>query len=559
MAGITNHAYTPHKRSVQELLILTNPAIVVPDWQRNYSWRHEHFETFWTDLVRFSDRTGDSIKDEYFFGSVVLVEGDENLLLLDGQQRLATSTILLSAIRNKLANVDGKTSEYIQNQFLSSENPIEKKVVHRLRLNVYDRDFFQRLISDERGEGYQPPEPSRASHFLIADALKYFEQSINERINGKSEAETREWLLRILNVLCVHFTVIAAYSTNEDNAAEVFETLNDRGIGLSTPDLLRNLVIRRAAENEQEQIVERWESVISFQTDTEIKAFLRHYWISKHGDVKSQSLYREVKSTIEAQNISSIVLSTELSDAAKLYRNLRGGEYDNEEIAEILGDIRGLGAGAAILYPAMLSIFETLEPDQILVALTALLNLYVRDGIIGGIENSILENKFHRAARNLRDSKSAVAFCAEIAVGALTDDEVRGRFQRLSLSNQGQRRYILYSIEMAKRGTGELAVNAPSKVHVEHIYPQTPQAGARWANHDRVINRIGNLSLLDKRINAAIKNGGFAAKKPHYSASEILMTQELVGLDDWNEDRIAVRQEAFSHLVSDIWPIVQAN
>ncbi|RYY22378.1 MAG: DUF262 domain-containing protein [Sphingomonadales bacterium] len=556
MAGIVNHAYTPHKRSVQELLILTNPAIVVPDWQRNYSWRYEHIETFWSDLIAFSDRCGDPIKDEYFFGSVVLVEGDKNLLLLDGQQRLATSTILLSAVRNKLVSIDAETSKYIQNQFLSSENPIEKKVVHRLRLNVYDRDFFQRLVSDPRAVDYSSPEPQRASHFLIFDALAFFEKSIDEKLAGKSAEQQRKWLLRILEVLCVHFTVIAAYSSNEDNAAEVFETLNDRGIGLSTPDLLRNLVIRRAAENEQEQIVERWESVISFQTDTEIKAFLRHYWISKHGDVKSQSLYREVKSTIEAQGISSIALSTELGDAAKLYRNLRSAEYDNEEIAEKLTDIRGLGAGASILYPAMLSIFETLGDEQILVGLTALLNLYVRDGIIGGIENSVLENKLHRSARNLRGSNSVETFCAEIAEGALNDDDVRSRFQRLSLSNQGPRRYLLYSIEMAKRGTGELAVNAPSKVHVEHIYPQTPPAGARWANHDRVINRIGNLSLLDKRINSTIKNGGFAAKKPFYDTSEILITKELVALDDWSEDRIVIRQEAFSHLIAQIWPIV---
>lgn len=556
MTSVVNQAYTPLKRAVHELLQTTNPAIIVPDWQRNYSWRQEHYATFWNDLVMFSDRSGEDIKDEYFFGSVVLVSGDENLLLLDGQQRLATSTILLSAIRNKLKTLDPDTSDYIQKTFLSFYDPMLKAVVHKLRLNVYDRTFFQRLVSDKRGEDYQPPEAEIASHHLISGALTFFESSIDDRVARLNDADARAWIIRIMSVLGKHFTVIAAYSTNEDSAAEVFETLNDRGIGLSTPDLLRNLVIRRAVANQRDEIVKLWESVVSFQSDTDIKAFLRHFWISKHGDVKSQSLYREVKSTIIGDDISSIELSTELSDAAKLYRRLKDGNYDNDEIAERLETIRSLGAGATILYPAMLSVFATLDDENILVALTALLNIFVRDGIIGSIENSVLENRFHRAARNLRASGDPAAFCAEIADGALHDDDVRNRFSRLALSQNGPRRYLLYSIEMAKRGTGELNVNPPSKVHVEHIYPQTPEAGAKWAQHDRVINRIGNLSLLDKRLNSAIKNGSFVAKKSSYAASEIIITKELSDLDDWSEDRIAARQATFANFAPAIWPII---
>lgn len=557
MAGIINQAYAPHKRSVQELLQLNNPAIVVPDWQRNYSWRHEHFETFWNDLVSFSDRCGEVIQDEYFFGSVVLVVTDQNLLLLDGQQRLATSTILLSAIRNKLMPLDADIAAYIQNTFLSNFDPIAKAMVHKLRLNVYDRTFFQRLISEKRGEGYNAPLPDIASHHLIKAALDFFETAIDQRIEGMAPAVAKDWMVRILGALCTNFTMIAAYSSNEDSAAEVFETLNDRGIGLSTPDLLRNLVIRRAIANLQDQIVELWESVVSFQTDAEIKAFLRHFWISKYGDVKSQSLYREMKSRIIEEGIDSAVLSKELSDTAHLYRRIRRAEDDSEGVAEQLSVVRDLGAGASILYPAIISIFQALTSERVLLPLTALINVFVRDGIISSVENSVLENRFHRAARNLREHRSVEKFCEEIATGSLSDDDVRNRFSRLSITQNGQRRYLLRCIEIAKRGTGELAVNPPSKVHVEHIYPQTPEPGAKWANHERVINRIGNLSLLDKRINSAIKNAGFAVKKDHYDGSELLITKELCDLDDWSEARIAARQEAFANLAPGIWPLIK--
>ena len=336
----------------------------------------------------------------------------------------------------------------------------------------------------------------------------------------------------------------------------MFETLNDRGIGLSTPDLLRNLVIRRAAPGDRDVVVERWEHVIAFETDTEIKSFLRHYWISRHGDVKSQSLYREVKSVVEEKDIESVLLSTELSDAARLYRRIKAADADDEAVADILATIQGIGAGASILYPAILSIFDSLPEGEIVTAMTALLNIYTRDGIIGGIENSVLENKFHKAARNLRSHVSLAIFCNDLAEGALIDDDVRNRFNRLSLAQNGPRRYLLHRIEMARRGTGELRINPPSKVHVEHIYPQTPEAGQRWINHDRVINRIGNLSLLDKRINAGIRNGGFASKRPHYARSEIVITRELAELEDWTEERIAVRQDAFAAMAATLWPIV---
>lgn len=556
MPDIAAPAYHPEKRSVGELLVMTNPAIVVPDWQRNYSWRTEHIETFWNDLMKFLERVGDPIKEEYFFGSVVLVSGaGETLMLLDGQQRLATSTILLSAIRNVLQPTDAESAEWIQENYLADYDPINERHIHKLRLNVYDRDFFERLISQKREDGYEEPEPTHASHNYILNAKTLFDRKIADRV-GAMDAEAKSWLKRVVKALTSHFTVIAAYSDDEDSAAEVFETLNDRGIGLSTPDLLRNLIIRGASEGQQDLIVERWEDVISFNTDNKIKTFLRHYWISRYGDVKTQSLYREVKSTIETENLGSLELSTALSDAAKLYRRLLNADADDETTAEMLESIVSFGAGANILFPALLSIFGALNEEGIQNAVHAILNMYVREGLIGQIENSVLENRIYEAARNLRANGDLSEFCDALSTNALTDDDVRSRFERLSLRNNGQRRYLLYQLEMDKRTTQELKIAPPSRVHVEHIYPQTPEPGQKWANHDRCINRMGNLTLLDRRINSAIKNGPFAEKRPFYEKSEIVLTNELYAQDEWNEEKIGIRQAGLAGQVAAIWPLI---
>lgn len=557
MPDTTNPAYHPYKESIGELLAMTSPAIIVPDWQRNYSWRSEHTDTFWNDLLKFLDRAGSPITTEYFFGSIVLVSGStERVLLLDGQQRLATSMILLASIRDAIKPLDSESASWIQKNYLSDFDPIKEQHIHRLRLNIYDRDFFQRLISEKRSEGYVPPEPEHASHHLIKKAKDYFDRQISERLEGLGEADRKRWLKRLMQALTTHFTVISAYSENEDSAAEVFETLNDRGIGLSTPDLLRNLIIRRAAAGQQEQIVSRWEAVIAFQNDNQIKAFLRHYWISRYGDVKTQSLYREVKSTVEDNEIDSLALSTELRDSARLYRRLKEADVDSESAAETLSSIDALGTGATILFPCLLSVYDTLSDAEIDSALAALMNVYVRDGVIGQTENSVLENRFYKAARDLRQHGSLDTFCLALAEDALSNDDVRSRFERLSLRHNGQRRYLLYKLEMAKRATEEIDIAPPSRVHVEHIYPQTPGEGQRWEHHDRWVNRLGNLTLLGKRLNASIKNGAFSLKRPRYLESDILMTRELSTLDGWDSDRVAARQSQLAGEVAGIWPLV---
>jgi uncharacterized protein with ParB-like and HNH nuclease domain len=171
-------------------------------------------------------------------------------------------------------------------------------------------------------------------------------------------------------------SVISVISSNEDSAAEVFETLNDRGVGLSTPDLLRNLVIRRAAERERAQIVQMWAEVLQFENDADIKSFIRHYWISHHGDVKTQRLYREIKTELLNRNVSSATFSRQLRDAAGVYRQIVDGRDSDAEVEAFLVELGELGAN--ILYPAALAIMESVPDANKALLLNLVINAYVR-------------------------------------------------------------------------------------------------------------------------------------------------------------------------------------
>lgn len=550
MAKGARGPYRPDKRSVGQLLATTSPSIVVPNWQRSYSWTVKEVETFWNDLTDF-EKSG---RAEYFIGSVVIVEtSDDKHLLLDGQQRLATSTILLSVIREYLKRYSADAAGRTQSRYLADIDDATNETTYKLTLNAYDAEFFRRKILESRSDSFVDPSEERSSHTHISRAREFFDAEFAKQYASLQGKEAYDWALSIQNALTNKLSLIAIFSTDEDSAAEVFETLNDRGIGLSTADLLRNLVMRRASPSAHDRIISLWDDVLSFDNDQLIKNFIRHYWVSKYGDVKTQSLYREIKTQIEDQNINSETFSKSLYDAAGLYRAILAGEADNAEIARRLSDISDLGAGARILYPSLLAMLEVVPTEGQLAVLQVLTNTYVRHSLIGGRENSRLENVLYGATRRLRSSSSVQSFLKEVDDAAPTDEEFQASFERASIRNSREQRYVLSKLEATQRSTDELSVADSSKVHVEHIYPQTPLPGAAWPAHDRWISRLGNLTLLSGKINVAARNGSFETKLPHYEKSDIELTKALTAYSSWSTQEVERRQKDLAQLALKTW------
>ncbi|MDB5278385.1 MAG: hypothetical protein JWR61_3340 [Ferruginibacter sp.] len=548
--------YTPQKKTIGELLSLTNPPVIVPDWQRNYSWTSSEAEIFWQDLLDFSNKYPDQNIDdqEYFLGSVVIVDINKSHLLLDGQQRLATAGIMLSLIRDYLAKFNKDAATRITTRYLTDFDDASNQRIFKLTLNVYDREFYKREVLEDRLADYVAPEPQIQSHKFIREVRDTFETHFSRKyaeINNPAIAHS--WALRILQVLVNHVSVVAVISTDEDNAAAVFETLNDRGIGLSTPDLLRNFLMRRALEHEREEIIALWGNIFDLADDVKVDTFLRHYWLSKVGDVKTRSLYREIKAYILLHNESSLTFTRNLAEGAEVYKSLLTGQVDEEITSKYLKDIRELGAN--LLYPPLLSSITVYNNDDFTQICKSIIVLFVRYNLIGKLENSPLETFCYNIARDIRGGLSCNDAIQRMREILPSDNQFRHQFLQAVISRRDSARYILREIETKKRRTAELEVGPPSRVHIEHIYPQTPIEGQRWANHVSQINRIGNLTLLDRRLNAAIKNGNFDAKRPSYDLSEIMMTKELVAIEEWNQDSLELRQANLFNIAFEIWKL----
>jgi hypothetical protein len=551
--------YEAGRTTIGTLLATTSPRIEVPEWQRSYSWTTEEIEAFWQDLIAFDAQYPDDniIGEEYFLGSIVLVTGGATNLLLDGQQRLATGTILLSVLRDARRQYSGDAAARLQNKYISDFDDATQTTTHVLTLNVYDRDFFRAEVQDEPKTPPVRPTPTLRSHGLIRKAREYFSEHVvaeGTAAGGGEAAFLRN--LRISRILCDHMSVVAVSSTDEDNAAAVFETLNDRGIGLSTPDLLRNLLLRRAPdEDTRKRIVAAWQTVLAINEEASVDEFIRHYWVSHRGDVKARKLYREIKDKIINENIESLALSLDLAETAPIYRDIVRARDDDPELQRLLEGIRALGAKA--LYPALLSGYAVAEGDdgkgKLRNLARALTTMFVRYNVIAGRETTVMESTIYEVAANLRKTKDFDAAVAALAALAPDADDFVARFQRASVSRIATARYLLRELEHAKRRTQELSVEGTDRVHVEHIYPQTPD-GARWPNHAQMINRLGNLTLLGKRLNTSIKNADFATKKEKgYEGSDILMTKELLARDAWDAAAIDERQRELSNWIFEIW------
>jgi len=546
--------YEAYKKTIGDMLALTNPQLIVPTWQRNYSWDSDAIEAYWHDLLSFSNHyPGDLIqKQEYFLGSIVVVIGGQEHLVLDGQQRLATSTILLSVIRDFIKTHSPEVAVKTAERWIVTKDDATGEYAHKLKMNNYDREFFRQEIQTDRTASYVPPAVTQPSHSLIRAARKFFAAKFSERYQELNNAKDAfEWSLRIRRVLVDHFSVVMVTSTDEDNAATVFETLNDRGIGLSTTDLLRSLLLRRAADSERESIVACWQTIFEMDDESDVASFLRHHWLSIKGDVKTRSLYREIKSEIEQMDHDSLKFSQTLQSSAITYKDILAAKDEDEDVRHLLEDIHNLSAKS--LYPAILSSYrfedKKVERKDLI---RALIVFYVRHQLICSLEGSQLENVIYSVAAKLNESGDFPLAIARIKEATPLDPQFVSAFETAIVNKRNAVRYLLREIEHEMRSTSETTVGEPNKVHVEHIYPQVPQE--RWTNHAQMVSRLGNMTLLAASLNEAARNGEFKKKKALYEKSDLLITKELLAYADWTPEMIAARQKKWIPLAIKIWP-----
>lgn len=548
--------FTTDKRTLGVVLSNTTPPLRVPEYQRDFSWEDQQVAEFWTDLRQFDEQyPGPTINGrEYFLGATVFVNNDSYHLILDGQQRLATATILLAALRDKMRAYNANAATQIQDTFIEFHDHLTGELLPKLQLNEFDRAFFRDSI-----QHLPPAAPitTKKSHRLIQKAYQYLAERVQEGWDAQGGGENGfRWAARISKTLTDHVSVVTVVSTDEDSAASIFETLNDRGIGLSTADLLRSWLLHRSPAAQRQEITECWSDVFDCSgTSDGAQALIRLSWVSRFGDVKERSLYKVITRKLTEAHTAPVEYSRQLRFDALYYRRVRTGDTPDIRQRDLWVGLAPLRAqsGYALLMAANRAVPEDAQKRLS----KALFSLIVRHNIVCDKDRSKFEATVFAASKALSDGAGEQQALTLLRSLSPTDEDVKQSFSHLAFSRQQQSmaQVVLRPIEYSLRATEELIISTPDRVHLEHIYPQRPADADRLQAHDEYVGRIGNLTLLDHRLNEAAQNSPFTVKRDrYYTGSELYLTRALLRTNQWTPTEIDARQSQLCDIALLVWP-----
>lgn len=545
----------------------------IPRFQRDYSWTEEEWEDLWADILGTLHEGGEPA---HYMGYLVLQSQDEkNFDVIDGQQRLTTLTlIVLAALKNLKRLIEENIQpennrqrmDQIRQTYIGYLDPVTLVSRTKLALNRNNDNYFQTYLVPL---GHLPQRGFRASEHSLRKAFEWFEKRVREHAR-KADGDEGVALAGLVETMSdrLFFTVISV--TDELNAYKVFETLNARGVRLSSTDLLKNYlfsVLHRDNEhaNEMKALEYRWESMVSRLGSESFPDFLRTHWISRKVFVRQSELFKTIRARV--------------SDREAVFELLRGMEEDMDAYLALTNPEASSWAPDLKDYARNLRMFSVRQPFPLLVAahrkfsaqdfaslLRGCVTISFRYNVIGNQPTHEQERVYHSVAQKISSGGVSTAVEALEAMKSVYpgDESFRAAFAEKIIRTTHSRnlrivRYILCALE--KQVNGQDYDFESDRFNVEHVLPQNPASG--WAafsdeEADTMAYRLGNMTLLDKAQNRDLGNAEFNIKKPVLAASNFELTRKLAEDNaDWTPERIAARQKAMAKTATGVWRIAQ--
>ena len=551
--------------------LLGDRYIEVPPYQRAYSWTDEQVEDLFKD---FSDAIRER-NAEYFLGTVVLTTSkDGPHSVVDGQQRLATTSIMICAIRNYFYSIgDAERGDTLHGEFLAKKDRRDLTEVPHLKLMPGDNAFYERAILAKPAGGAKPEDVKDAQEALppsqarLESALKIATRYVQQLVDQTKEPT--KVLMDWIDFLEKKGKVIVVEVNDAAAANTIFEVLNDRGLDLSVADLLKNYLFRMA-EDRVNETQQNWTSMASrLQSygveEKELRTFIRHIWSSKHGLTREKDLYDAIRKRVDSKQ-RAVAFADELNQVAPIYLALDNAsdELWKQYGPHVRESVEALQILKAIqIRPLVLALLQHFEVAEVRKALPMLVCWTVRFMITGKLGSGPLELGYSDRAKdvstgNIKTSKQLY----DASKGFLVADaDFEQAFATARVSQHYLARFYLRVLEKQNgaKGDGELVVNPnEDAVSLEHIMPQTRDphwtASVTAEQHAAFLKRLGNLALLDKLLNGQSGNLPFADKIAAFKESKIALTSQIATHLTWTSAEIDTRQKALAELAVKAWP-----
>lgn len=540
---------------------LTQTRIAVPAFQRSYSWKSKEVLELLED-IKFSITES---RDDYFLGSVVLVAGeDDHVEVIDGQQRLATTTIFLCAIRDHLRKTgDAKNATKLESKYILSEDFGDDAAQPRMKLNQDDSPFFEQHILRE-ADFRKKKHIKKPSHKNLKRAAIECEDFLHTLTADVSDVPSL--LVDWVRYIDTNIKVIWIEVGDPSHAYTVFETLNDRGRDLTVSDLLKNLLFSKSGTALPE-VQANWSRILnmleSIGAESVLVTFVRHAWATRKGLTRERELYGQIRLHI-TNKTQALEFSKSLVRDAELYVALLRSDdpfwkrFDNST-ARNIETLNTLNMKQN--RPLILAVLSHFSDKEIPKAVTLLVSWAVRFIVSDRLGSSDLERSFAENSRAIATegsirstSQLTKAMQKVVPADALFKEE----FAQFSTKRPELARYLLRTLETVAGGNAspEWEPNSDSHViNLEHILPKT--LSSEWSisaeDHELYVDRLGNMCLLQGVDNSALGNIGFASKKRHYAKSTFTLTSRVAQYAEWPAS-IEERQHELATLAVRAWP-----
>ena len=541
-------------------IIGNNRKFIVPKFQRDYSWGVEQWDDLWQDILTMIDE-----EEDHYMGYLVLqTNDDKSFHIIDGQQRFTTVTILILAsikciktfVENGVESEDNQQRiDSLLHTYIGNKDSVTLVYDNILVLNrnndAYFRDYIVKL-EELRVRNL------KVSEKLMKQCFEFFEQ----RLRGRYES-AKDYARFIQTVVDrLYFTQIVV--NDEMNAFRVFETLNARGVQLSSSDLLKNYLFSLVDKNSShpsriETLEEKWAKLTDNIKSEKLPEFLRYYWNTGHKSIRANALFKTVRKNVTTdQTVFKLV--DDLYRYSDVYMALTDSNDALWQDAEVKRCV------------ALLNIFRLKQPFPVLMAAKLnlpdsdfkklfknILNLCLRYNVICDPNPNDQDGPFNMLAMLIKKEKRVDY---QLLLPIAVDDKVfENSFSDKSFPYTSRNvkivRYILATLEKHNGSTQDVSF-IDEDATIEHIMPQN--AEDEW-NVDgdkqrQLVFRIGNTCLLEKKLNMAIKNSSFQEKVKEYAKSSYLDARTIASKNSWTENDIISRQSKMARLAVNVWKTV---
>jgi hypothetical protein len=551
--------------------LLREGRLEVPPNQRSYAWEESHVRNFLEDL----NEAIASGQEDYFLGTVVVVQsGQDTPSIADGQQRIATTSILLARIRDALFKAGRQQSaRSIDSDFLRSIDRNTEQPITRLSLNVEDNEFFAKAILsgplDPEFGVTEHPSAVRSSNKRLNSASEQIGAFLEDLISRFPEGGRADHLLSWVDFIQRKAGVVVVTVADDIGAYRIFETLNDRGLKASQADILKNYLYSRA-NTQLSQAISAWNAVagavevIGGDENERLVTYIRHLWITSHGPTRERELAASIRSKITSAN-RSLTFLHEASARVQDYVALSNPQHQKWSgyKPSVKQNIEVLSSQLQVeqIRPLLFAVATKFTPEEAEKAFRLFVSWSVRFLIVGG-RGGLLDAQYSQRAQDVGIGKVTKARELRDAMTRYVpnDTEFRQVFSTARVSRTHLARYYLRAIERFRADDPQpeyVPNDDSSDVNLEHILPLNPSEG--W-NVDPESARaaqklIGNMVLLRADPNRDLGNATFAEKKMVLGSSAYLTTKEVTDNENWTVAEIRERQSRLANDAVKTWPL----